>query len=126
MMRRLLDFVLGPSLPTVQEFDTSLYYFRNRRMPEGRLLSDSKTMYFEQHPTHLIVFNANLACKSRGKFWYGDVDVERDMAAISALASAARENIYLLREIDTFSGGRINWKTAAAVFKPDGTVERKS
>jgi hypothetical protein len=73
---------------------------------------------------HVCVFNANLCSKSRGKFWYGDIDITADAADLRAIAASEGEEIYILREMD----GRFDNESkplldkAVARVRPDGTI----
>jgi hypothetical protein len=64
--------------------------------PIGRMLSASK----KTPKGHVCVFNANLCVKSRGKIWFGDIDVTTDRKQLIALAGRLGEDIYVLREKD--------------------------
>lgn len=62
----------------------------------GRMISGSK-----QGPKgHVCVFNANICTKSKGKIWFGDLDVTADQADLKRLAAEQGEEIFILREID--------------------------
>ena len=62
----------------------------------------SKSGYFNRHPGCNAVFNANLVTRSKGKVWYGDLDlaVEADRDLIQRLADAIGEDVHVLREMD--------------------------
>jgi hypothetical protein len=62
----------------------------------GRIISASKTSRLG----HICVFNANVCSKSRGKFWFGDVDITADAEDLKRLAAQEGEEIYVLRERD--------------------------
>jgi hypothetical protein len=65
----------------------------------GKMLSASKTGYFQRFPGNVVVFNANV-CTADGKIWFGDVDVTKDEEKLKALAEALGEKVYVLREMD--------------------------
>lgn len=62
----------------------------------NRMISFSKT----SPPGEVCVFNANLCTKSRGKFWYGDLNLTRDLEQLQLAAKEQDEDIYVLRESD--------------------------
>lgn len=62
----------------------------------GRMISASKI----GPKGHVCVFNANVCSKSRGKFWFGDLDLMADAAELEKLAAEEGEDIYVLREMD--------------------------
>lgn len=92
----------------------------------GRLISGSKSMYLADNPGHSVYFNANLVGTTKGKVWYGDVDLDReeDRADLVALAKKIEEPFYILREMD----GRFQHESsplvdrAVAVVHPDGEI----
>jgi hypothetical protein len=67
-------------------------------LPEGRMISASKTGYISKHPTHLVAFNANVLTRSKGRIWHGDLDVTADAAELKTLAAEVGEELYILRE----------------------------
>jgi hypothetical protein len=67
-------------------------------LPEGRMISASKTGYISKHPTHLVAFNANVLTRSKGRIWHGDLDVTADEAELKSLAAELGEDLYILRE----------------------------
>ena len=91
----------------------------------GRMISGSKSHYGRQHPGNVIVFNANVLSKSRGKFWFGDLDLTRDADEIKALAAKEGEPVYVLREMDARFTTEANpkWENAVAIVYPDGKME---
>jgi hypothetical protein len=66
--------------------------------PVGRMIAVSKTHYHRAHPTHVPVFNANVCTKSRGKIWFGDLDLTPDEARLNQLAAELDEPVYVLYE----------------------------
>ena len=67
-------------------------------LPEGRLLSDSKSGYAIKHPKNVVAFNANICTRSKGRIWNGDLDVTADEAKLKTLATTLGEELYVLRE----------------------------
>lgn len=87
----------------------------------GRMMSASKT----GPKGHVCVWNANVLSKTRGKFWFGDLDLTSDAAEMRTLASKEGEPIYVLREKDARFATEAdpNWGNAVAIVYPDGKME---
>lgn len=70
----------------------------------GRMLSGSKSTYYNMYPDHITVFNANIVVKlDTGEFekiWYGDVDITLDENALKSVALDAGCELYVLYEMD--------------------------
>lgn len=72
-----------------------------------RMLCRSKSFYRAAHPDHVVLFNANLVTESRGKIWFGDLDLTIDRERLVRLANSLGEPLYVLREFDArFSTAR--------------------
>lgn len=86
----------------------------------GRMISGSKTT----PKGHVRVFNANVCSKSRGKFWFGDLDLMDDAADLRKLAAEQGEEIYILRERDARFTNEASPKLDRSVARiyPDGTI----
>ena len=86
----------------------------------GRMISASKITPED----HVCIFNANVCSKSRGKFWFGDLDLTDDADDLRKLAADQGETIYILRERDA----RFDTETAplfeksGARISPDGRL----
>jgi hypothetical protein len=65
----------------------------------GRMVSWSKSTYRTEHPTHEVIFNANIFSTS-GKIWYGDLDLTLDGEKIQAVADELGVCLFVLREMD--------------------------
>ena len=65
----------------------------------GRLISGSKSLYRNHNLNNIIIFNANL-CTEEEKFWYGDIDINKDYKLLQLLAHRIGKTIYILNEID--------------------------
>jgi len=91
----------------------------------GRMLTGSKGNYLAKHPDHVAVFNANLCVKSKGKIWYGDVDLTLDAKDLKRFAAEQGEDIYVLRELDARFEYERNpkYESAVAIIKTDGNIE---
>jgi hypothetical protein len=66
----------------------------------GRMISGSKSGYIEINQDHKVIFNANIVIKSRGKVWYGDLDLTLDREGLQLIANDLKESLYILREMD--------------------------
>jgi hypothetical protein len=66
----------------------------------GRMISGSKSGYRERFPDHHVIFNANIVTRSRGKVWYGDVDLILDTTQLMNIARELKEPLYVLYEMD--------------------------
>nr|HPI82220.1 hypothetical protein [Candidatus Paceibacterota bacterium] len=65
-----------PQFPSEFLSDGDLYkIFMNHGLMMGRMISGSKSGYRDRYPENLVVFNANIVTKKRGKVWHGDLDV---------------------------------------------------
>jgi hypothetical protein len=90
-----------PVFPSESRMDGDLYkIFRDNGLNQGRMISGSKSFYKENHPENLVVFNANIATKSRGKVWYGDLDVTLDYENLEKIAEILKEDLFILYEMD--------------------------
>ena len=74
--------------------------FATNLLHTGRMISGSKSGYWEQHKENLIVFNANILIETRGKIWHGDLDVTLDEERLKSVAQTLEEDLYILREHD--------------------------
>ena len=86
----------------------------------GRMISSSK----REPKGHICVFNANVLTKTRGKFWWGDLDLTTDEDELKALAVKEGENVYVLRERDArfTTESDPQWQNAVGIYCPNGTV----
>lgn len=62
----------------------------------GRMLSAGK----REPKGHVCVWNANVCTRSKGKIWFGDLDLTADEADLKAFAVREGETVYVLRERD--------------------------
>ena len=49
---------------------------------------------------HICVWNANVCTKSKGKIWFGDIDLTVDVEDLKRLAAKEGEEVFVLREMD--------------------------
>lgn len=72
----------------------------NLGMHNGCMISGSKSGYIMQYPDNEVVFNANIATKALGKFWYGDVDLTKSKDSLISAAKDIGEDLYIFYEMD--------------------------
>ena len=77
----------------IDEFNT---LFEKHRWYCGRMISGGK----KAPEGHKCVWNANIVTESKGKVWWGDVDITKDAPKLKAIAAEAGETLYVLREMD--------------------------
>lgn len=95
----------GDMYPSEFMADGDIYrIFSQNGLPLGRLISGSKTGYRERYPDNLVIFNANIVTKKRGKIWHGDLDVDRDLESLEDISKILGEKLYILREMDARFG----------------------
>jgi len=66
----------------------------------SRMISGSKSGYRDKYPDHKVVFNANIVTESRGKVWYGDLDLTLDTPQLMNISRELKEPLYVLYEMD--------------------------
>lgn len=77
-----------------------LRLFADKGFMTGRMIAGSKSTYLACYPNNNVIFNANIIMKSRGKIWYGDLDLTLDGEVLQKIASELGEPLYILREMD--------------------------
>ncbi len=77
----------------MKEIDEILY---DHGLGCGRMISGSK----KSPPGCKCVWNANVITKSRGKVWFGDLNLTKDGNALKTVAIEIGEPLYVLREMD--------------------------
>ena len=70
-------------------------------LPNGRMISESKSAYRERHPHHVTVFNATIADSQGRGAWWGDLDLTLDEPKLEALARLVRRGLNVFYEGDT-------------------------
>lgn len=97
--------------------------FATNKLMLGRMISGSKSTYYQENPNNLIVFNANIVIETRGKIWHGDLDVTVDFQNLKKVAETLEEPLYVLREMDARfeheNSGFKFWKSRAVIIIPD-------
>jgi len=69
----------------------------------GRMISHSKSGYYNTHKWHKVVFNANIYVMYRQvpvKIWYGDLDISLDGDKLKEVSKILDTKLYILRESD--------------------------
>ena len=84
--------------------------------PVGRMISATKT----SPKNNICVFNANICTKSKGKIWYGDLNITTEQVALQEYANEVGETIYVLREKDArfTTENKPVFENAVATFEP--------
>lgn len=127
-------------IPDYQQFpseflsDGDMYHlFMSNHLMMGRMISGSKSGYWEQHKDNIIVFNANIIIESKGKIWHGDLDVTLDEPNLQKVAQALEEDLYILGEHDARWGNEdkpakelIPLARAVIKYKEDGDNSRST
>lgn len=73
--------------------------FNRYKLFQGRMISHSKSAYWNQYPDNEVIFNCNLATKI-GKVWHGDLDLTVSKEELKNISSELGEPIYAFREMD--------------------------
>jgi hypothetical protein len=94
--------------------------FAVNKLMLGRMISGSKSGYWEKHKENLVVFNSNIITESRGKVWHGDLDVTLDYENLEKVSESLGEPLYILREMDARfeneDAGIEYWKSRAVAI----------
>jgi len=67
-----------------------------QKLQIGRMISGGK----RSPQGHICVWNANIVTESRGKVWFGDLDLTLDGDKLQKVADTIGEKLYVLREHD--------------------------
>jgi hypothetical protein len=108
----------GDPLPADLEFQASKRIrktFSECGLGFGRCLG-SKSRYREVHPGNQFIPNANVFCRTRGKIWWGDLDLACDKPSLERSARRLRLRLYVLSE---FEGRFENAERAHSQIKSD-------
>lgn len=125
------SFIDYPQFPSEFRSDGDLYdLFNSHGFLMGRMISGSKSGYRDRFPDHFIIFNANIVIESRGKVWYGDLDITIDGPKLSEVSKKLGENLYILYEMDArFENENMPFKfyesKCAAVITPSEILINK-
>jgi len=90
-----------PLYPNNFEFkpDTLAEAFGAEGLPVGRCFG-SKSGYRFANPNNEFIPNANVFCRTKGKVWWGDLDLTRDRPKLETVAHKLRVRLYILAEFD--------------------------
>jgi len=94
-------------------------------LPNGRLISWSKSGYRHLYPDHAVVFNGSLADADGHGFWWGDIDLTIDEPKLVALAAKLKTTVHVLYESDARfagSGERLDLSPAVVRVTAAGEV----
>lgn len=120
------EIEMPEEFPTEFRSDGDMYkLFADFQFPMGRMIGGSKSGYMATHKGDLVVFNANIITQSRGKVWFGDLNITEDNLRLRGVANALKEPLYILREMDArFENENRSFEfykeRAANVIKPFG------
>ena len=91
----------------------------------GKMVGASKSIYTYDNPSNIVIFNANLATKDDGKFWYGDIDLTLSMDTVIDIAKDIGKDVYVLYEMDARFENEENPKLdkAVLVVSPEGKLK---
>ena len=64
----------------------------------GRMIAGSKSLYRQNNPKDMIVFNANIIIEGYGKVFYGDINITEDSETLKKIADALNTVLYILFE----------------------------
>jgi LmbE family N-acetylglucosaminyl deacetylase len=96
-------------------------------LPNGRMISWSKSNYRKNHPDHFAVFNGTIADVSGAGLWWGDLDLTVDEERLVQLAAALETTLYVFYEGDWPRFGAestvADLPRASFVVRPTGEVE---
>lgn len=73
--------------------------FEKHGLNIARMVGWSKSRYRDEHPDHVVVFNANVFTESSGKVWHGDLDLTKDGDVLKSIAKEIGEPLYVLYEM---------------------------
>lgn len=95
------EVVMPEQFPTEFMSDGDMYkLFSNFGFMMGRMIGGSKSGYMASHKGDNVIFNANIVTKSRGKVWFGDLNITEDNLGLREVANGLKESLYILREMD--------------------------
>jgi hypothetical protein len=81
-------------------------------LPNGRMISASKTAYSRRLPRNATVFNATVTDETGSGLWWGDLDLTIDEPGLIALAKHFGITVYVFYENDA-------WRLGVAGEAPD-------
>ena len=92
--------------------------FEDNGLYMGRTISGGKTA----PKGHIAVWNGNIITKKRGKIWYGDLNLTKEVDQLKTIAKTLGEDLYILTEHDARfayadAGFRVWKKKAVEIIK---------
>ena len=94
----------GPIESEFKEDPDFYVLFATNNLQMGRMIASSKSSYCQEHQGELVIFNANIITETRGKIWYGDVNINLDFDNLKNVADKIGEDLYILLEGDARFG----------------------
>jgi hypothetical protein len=73
--------------------------FREHELHFGRMISGSKSLYRQRYPKNHIIFNANIFIPSKGKIWWGDLDITLDNKHLQDSCNELNEEMIVVSEM---------------------------
>ena len=73
--------------------------FRKHLMDENRMIAGSKSGYHQRHPKNDVLFNANIFTPTKGKIWYGDLDITLDNKKLQDICNEIGEEMIVVSEM---------------------------
>lgn len=73
--------------------------FEKYKLYCGRMISGSKSGYRDRHPKNDVIFNANIFMPSKGKVWYGDLDITFDNKNLQDVCNELNEEMIIVSEM---------------------------
>ena len=100
--------------------------FQKHRLILGRMISGSKSGYFQKYPKHDVLFNANIFISSTGKVWWGDLDITLDNKNLQEVCNELGEELIVVQEMLGRFGAENNpykkvFEHAHTKFTPNAT-----
>jgi len=77
--------------------------FTDRKLHCGRMLSASK----KSTDGSICVWNSNVISPSKGKIWFGDLNITKEGKKLKEIATELGEPLYVLREHDARFGSEL-------------------
>lgn len=76
---------------------------RGKDFINGRTISWSKSVYREENPKNVCVFNACIVTEKEGQAWFGDLDLTKDAEILRVAAFDNEGTLYVLTESDAYN-----------------------
>jgi hypothetical protein len=97
-------YLTGPIESEFEEDPHCYVVFSTNKLEMGRIISQSKSTYCQEHQGELVIFNANIITEKRKKIWYGDLNITLDFDNLKNVADQLGEDLYILLEGDARFG----------------------